>query len=202
MNDKKIKNAFSDINENLVIVQMCLHYLSERFTELSASAKENEKNKAIAERFEKNLRIVEKLQADILTIHVGKAQDQRFAVPMADLAVSDTGMQNFREAIVNLMILSLQCWEQSTRQSKLELAEQSKLWSIYNNNGCLATRTMDRYLRLSTLPKRPRSNTVVKTAYFVLEKSPEDIPIKKELQDSVFFTQKWVQTQALSNTQH
>lgn len=59
-------------------------------------------------------------------------------------------------------------WEQLS-QSKLDLAEQSGLWKVTNDEGSLKTRTLDKYLRAETFPKRPRYRTVIKTLNFVAQ---------------------------------
>lgn len=102
-----------------------------------------------------------------------------------------------RKAIVDLMVLSLQCWTQYSQESKIELAEKSKQWAVYVCNGRLSTRTMDRYLNINTLPKFPRWNNVLKTASFVLNECPSTIPIKKSLERSLRLTQELMKQQAL-----
>lgn len=59
-------------------------------------------------------------------------------------------------------------WEKNG-YSKLDLAEQSKLWKVTNDEGSLKTRTLDKYLRADTFPKRPRYHTVIKTLNFVAQ---------------------------------
>lgn len=62
----------------------------------------------------------------------------------------------------------LYVWEYNG-QSKLELAENSGLWKITNDEGTLKTRTLDKYLRADTFPKRPRYRTVIKTLNYVAQ---------------------------------
>ncbi|HEX5055605.1 MAG TPA: hypothetical protein VFX02_03820 [Gammaproteobacteria bacterium] len=93
--------------------------------------------------------------------------------------------KQFRENIVDLMILSVQCWEQCTKKNKIELAEQSNIWRINVDGGRLRVRSMDRYLGVNKLPKVPRWHDVLKTAYFVLDKVNCDLPIKKKLEESL-----------------
>ena len=71
-----------------------------------------------------------------------------------------------RELIAGAMNTALEIWL-SLGRSKIELAEQSGLWRITNDDGTLKTRTLDKYLRVSALPKNPRVTTVVKTLEFV-----------------------------------
>lgn len=93
--------------------------------------------------------------------------------------------KQFRENIVDLMILSVQCWEQCTKKNKIELAEESNIWRINVDGGRLRVRSMDRYLGVNKLPKVPRWHDVLKTAYFVLDTVNCDLPIKKKLEESL-----------------
>ncbi|HEX7025926.1 MAG TPA: hypothetical protein VF268_01655, partial [Gammaproteobacteria bacterium] len=93
--------------------------------------------------------------------------------------------RKFRENIVDLMILSVQCWEQCAKKNKIELAEESKIWRISVDGGRLRVRSMDRYLCVTKLPKMPRWRDVLKTAYFVLDSVKCDSPIKKKLEKSL-----------------
>ena len=146
--------------------------------------------------FEIHLDNLKKLQDDIATISIDKALAEFIALPQADLG-DDDDEASLRSLLVTLMNLSLQCWEQSTQMSRLELAERSKFWSVYNNNGRLETRTLNRYLHITTLPKYPRWQTVLQTAYFVLGHAPEESPVKQKLQRTTDRVQQWLQRQAL-----
>lgn len=103
----------------------------------------------------------------------------------------------FRESIVELMILALQCWEQSTKQSKIELAEQSNIWKVNIDGGRLRVRSMDRYLGLNKLPKMPRWRDVIKTAYFVLDRADCKLPITKRLENTLEHTLSILRKQSL-----
>ena len=67
--------------------------------------------------------------------------------------------QNFRESLVRTLVSSVQYWQQCTFKSKLDLAEESGIWSIHHDRGSQACRTLDRYLSLETLPARPTPKT-------------------------------------------
>jgi hypothetical protein len=102
------------------------------------------------------------------------------------IEIEDNGLnKRFRENIVDLMILSVQCWEQCTKKNKIELAEESNIWRINVDGGRLRVRSMDRYLGVNKLPKVPRWHDVLKTAYFVLDTVNCDLPIKKKLEESL-----------------
>jgi len=68
---------------------------------------------------------------------------------------------------VEALNYALKLWEQISGKDKLTLAEESKLWRITNDGGTLKTRTLDKYLKLSQLPKNPRYSTVAKTLKFI-----------------------------------
>ncbi len=74
-----------------------------------------------------------------------------------------------RTQIVDVMRHSLDYWQKATNESKIELAEKSKLWRVYLDRSSLQTRTLDKYLQIDTLPKSPRWRTVLSTAEYVLE---------------------------------
>ena len=88
----------------------------------------------------------------------------------------------FRASLVKLMLIALQCWEQNTGKSKIDLAEESKLWRVSIDNGQLRVCTLDRYLDISKLPKLPRWHQVIKTAYFVLDTIKSESSIRDELE--------------------
>jgi hypothetical protein len=96
--------------------------------------------------------------------------------------------QRFRESIVDLMSIALNCWEQCTRKNKIELAEESKVWRINIDGGRLRVRSMDRYLSLTKLPKAPRWRDVLKTAYFVLDHVEPDSTARRKLEESLEYT--------------
>lgn len=67
-----------------------------------------------------------------------------------------------------VMVYALALWEKAGH-SKLDFAEQSGLWRVTNDEGSLKTRTLDKYLKLDSLPKKPRYRTVVKSVEYVAE---------------------------------
>ncbi len=73
-----------------------------------------------------------------------------------------------RKELVNLMCLSIDTWEISTLSDKASLAEKSKIWRVSIDNGSIRTRSMDRYLNIASLPKKPRWRYVVRTAHYIL----------------------------------
>lgn len=75
----------------------------------------------------------------------------------------------FKADLCELMNLSLTLWEDSTGESKVELAQQSRLWRVTLDGGSCKTRTLDKYLSVTHIPANPRWRIVIKTVNFVLE---------------------------------
>lgn len=85
--------------------------------------------------------------------------------------------EELRVAIFDVMNLSLRYWELASGKTKLDLAEQSGIWTVtkdYFEGG--RTRNLDRYLRIPTIPKNPNLNNVLKTGDFVLAKCQGEFP--------------------------
>ena len=87
-----------------------------------------------------------------------------------------------RNLYVKTMKYAILYWEISTELSKIELAENSGLWSVYlDKNGTFRTRTMDRYLKETTLPKNPKVKQIILTANFVLNQCKKQSIIQQRL---------------------
>lgn len=87
--------------------------------------------------------------------------------PPPSLVREDTGEVDFRLLLVNTLRLSLSLWEQYTGKSKIELAEESKIWRVYIDGSTFKTRTFDKYLSVKTLPNKPRWRSVIRTASYI-----------------------------------
>ncbi|ENO2183759.1 response regulator [Vibrio alginolyticus] len=81
-----------------------------------------------------------------------------------------------REVLVDAMTHALEYWESVTGESKFAFAEQSGLWRVYLDRSTLQTRTLDKYMRIETLPKTPRWRTVLSSIEFILEHCKEQSP--------------------------
>ncbi|MFW1561887.1 response regulator [Vibrio parahaemolyticus] len=81
-----------------------------------------------------------------------------------------------REVLVDAMTHALDYWESVTGESKFAFAEQSGLWRVYLDRSTLQTRTLDKYMRIETLPKTPRWRTVLSSIEFILEHCKEQSP--------------------------
>ncbi len=107
-------------------------------------------------------------------------------------AVSDTASmqdsrvrEDFRRALVELMLSSLEAWERATGTGRLELAEKSRIWRVAVDDGRVRARAMERYLGLARLPQNPRWRDVVRTGYYVLEHCAMDTDMRERLQRQV-----------------
>ncbi len=78
---------------------------------------------------------------------------------------------------------SLYSAESSTGKTKIELAEESGLRKVHLDKSSYYTRTLDKYLDIETLPKRPRWRDVIKTAEYVLKQATSSE--NQELQNSL-----------------
>ncbi|ANU37382.1 Transducer protein Htr6 [Vibrio scophthalmi] len=78
-----------------------------------------------------------------------------------------------REVLVDAMTTAINYWENSSGQTKFAFAEQSGLWRVYLDRSTLQTRTLDKYLRIETLPKTPRWRTVLSSLEYILDNSHE-----------------------------
>jgi CheY-like chemotaxis protein len=82
--------------------------------------------------------------------------------------------QDLRDVTVQLVRDSIAMWQKYSGKSKIELAENSRLWRVYMDGSTAKTRTLDKYLSLQTLPKNPRWETVNRTVHYVLEQCSLD----------------------------
>jgi two-component system sensor histidine kinase ChiS len=89
---------------------------------------------------------------------------------------------NLRPLLVQVMIKALQYWQQCTFRSKIELATDSAIWTVNLDNSSPQTRTMDKYLHIDSIPKRPKVEDVVRTAHYVLFHGKQNTEIRQSLQ--------------------
>jgi tetratricopeptide (TPR) repeat protein len=89
-----------------------------------------------------------------------------------DVATPADTTEDFRRALVELMVATVQAWERSTRTSPVEFAQKSGIWRVHIDDGRLRMRSMERYLSLARLPRQPRWREVLRSAYFVLAECP------------------------------
>lgn len=92
-------------------------------------------------------------------------------MPPEEIRPSESS-ESMRGALVDLMAYCLDYWEVTTRSSRIELAEQSRIWKVTIDDGRLRTRTLDRYLDVKKLPVKPRIRSVLQTCHYVLSECP------------------------------
>jgi len=97
----------------------------------------------------------------------------------------DAGQNNLHEILVGLMNASLRHWEDYTGKTKVDLAEESRIWKAYLDRGTWKTRTLDKYFSLDTLPKKPRWREVIRTANFVLSNCKPGADAKDEIKSLI-----------------
>ncbi|GAD90997.1 putative two-component hybrid sensor and regulator [Vibrio halioticoli NBRC 102217] len=86
----------------------------------------------------------------------------------------ESKQENMRQLLVDCMSSALEYWDSHQGNSKFTFAEQSGLWRVYLDRSTLQTRTLDKYLRVETLPKTPRWRTVLNSLDFILANSDND----------------------------
>jgi two-component system sensor histidine kinase ChiS len=87
-----------------------------------------------------------------------------------------------RPLLVQVMIQSLQYWQQCTFRSKIELASDSSIWTVNMDNSSPQTRTMDKYLHIDSIPKRPKVEDVIRTAHYVLFHGNRNTELRESLE--------------------
>lgn len=105
--------------------------------------------------------------------------------------------EQIRHQLIELMHLALQMWEESTQTSKLELAQQSKIWSVGIDDGRIRARAMERYFGLNTLPQKPRWRSVVRTCNYVLQKCQGKSLYREELEGKLKHFQDMIKRKAI-----
>jgi FixJ family two-component response regulator len=155
-----------------------LRRLRERQRELEAA------NAELAEKNRELERLRKELQAALETESQGR-----------QAAEAELARTRLRECAVEVMALSLQYWRQTTRKGKVVLAEESGIWTAtLEHGGSYRTRTLDRYLRLQTLPPNPRFADVMDTAHFVLGRCNGDGTLRSRLETRVAELEQMVRT--------
>jgi len=109
-------------------------------------------------------------------------------------AQEDLHSIRLRQHLVETMNFALRCWKQVTQKTKIDLAEESMIWTAsVDAGGTYRTRTMDRYLKITSLPANPRVNEVLDTGYFVLSKCSKDPEMKKRLEEKINLLEELIQ---------
>ena len=95
-----------------------------------------------------------------------------------------------RHLMVDVMKKSLEFWAKFTHKSVLDFANESKIWKPYLDKGTWQTRTLNRYLKINTLPKRPRWRDIIRSVKFVIPICPEASEEKSKLEELLFQLEK------------
>lgn len=99
---------------------------------------------------------------------------------------TDDDKRLLREQVVQVMKSALACWEHDLNKTKLDLAEESKIWPVYIDKSTPTTRTLDKYLHTDSCPKNPRNQRVIDTAEFVLRQMNRRTTLgRKQLQQAL-----------------
>jgi len=107
------------------------------------------------------------------------------APTVAPERAEDPSQEDFRRALVELMLAVVDAWERHSGSGRLELAEKSRIWRVTIDDGRLRARAMERYLSLSKLPKNPRWRDVLRSAYFVLGQGDVEAATRTILQTKI-----------------
>lgn len=113
------------------------------------------------------------------------AVDERDPANQGATSGQDPLRDDFRRALVELMLSALEAWERATGTGRLELAEKSRIWRVAVDDGRVRARAMERYLGVSRLPQNPRWRDVVRTGYYVLEHCAMESDARERLQRQV-----------------
>lgn len=91
-----------------------------------------------------------------------------------------------RTVAKEIMEQVVNCWENCQGRSRLDLARESGQWRVeVTPDGFERARTLDRYLDIRTLPKRPRIKKVLATGDFVLAHCCENRECRRHLESSM-----------------
>ncbi len=114
-------------------------------------------------------RVMSNKEADLGDISIVLHQTQNAQLqPTIQQGDEQLAELEYRSTLVQIMNHSLALWQDCTAKSKVNLAEESRIWSVYLDRSSAQTRTLDKYLLLQTLPKQPRWRDVLRTATFVM----------------------------------
>jgi hypothetical protein len=133
------------------------------------------------------IKIFSKLQAADMNDATALIKDVSLdSDPARNQGVHKKNPASLPERIVDLMNRTIHYWVEATGRTKADLAEESRIWSVYpDHNGWRRTQTLDKYLDIHTLPKRPRISQVLQTAYYVLKTCRTPSPRRDQLEAAI-----------------
>jgi HAMP domain-containing protein len=142
-----------------------------------------EKNEQRMHAVEQSLNSILELARDKPGLVSGIGNIERPALAGLD---TDHDKRLLREQVVNVMRSALACWEHDLGKTKLDLAEESRIWPVYIDKSTPTTRTLDKYLNIDSCPKNPRSQRAIDTAEFVLRQMNKKSTVsRKKLQQAL-----------------
>ena len=103
----------------------------------------------------------------------------------AEPSDNNSDKQQLQQLLVETMIDALDIWESHKKLNRIDLAEQSKIWTVTIDSGSLRTRSLDKYLSISKIPKNPRWRNVIKTCHFILTDASLPEPSRNKLEGHI-----------------
>ncbi len=90
----------------------------------------------------------------------------------AETPEPDAAHSALRGQAVRVLQQALSTWSEATGSTRLQLAQESQIWHVYNDGTGLRCRQLDRYLKLDSLPQKPRWHQIIETARYVIARTP------------------------------
>ena len=112
---------------------------------------------------------------------------------------NESQKEQLKKALVELLIDAIIIWEKTTHSSHIELAEQSKIWTVSIDNGTLRTRSLDKYLSIDKIPQNPKWRHVVQTGHFVLSQDNLSAEDRKTLESHLEHVMDIVRAMSLNS---
>ena len=112
---------------------------------------------------------------------------------------NESQKEQLKKALVELLIDAVIIWEKTTQSSHIELAEQSKIWTVSIDNGTLRTRSLDKYMSLDKIPQNPKWRHVVQTGHFVLSQDNLSASDRRTMETHVEQVMEVVRSMSLNN---
>ena len=162
---------------------------------------------AIKEALEK-LKLIRSVQEKQMRLEEANRKIAKMRDKMKEILESQTKelrIVKLREQLVRVMNLSLQYYKLATGKTKIELADESGIWGLTEYDNGFAPRTMNKYLRIDTIPKKnPRYKDVQSTGYFVLFQEPiyPHPDVKNQLKEALEQLESLISEPALDSINH
>lgn len=173
-----------------VLRQLREQYDADQLPIVVLSARGQDKDQRVALQLGANDYLVKPCDGEELKHRLGLqlALKEARAVSAADPASIELP-EDPRELLVATMARALDCW-QASGHNRTALAELCGQWRVQLDGSTARARTMDKYLSLSSLPKRPNANKVLQTARYVMEHCAEDDASLRAMIEAVTLAQQ------------